>query len=157
MNTYTVVWVLEVEAANPEEAALKALQVQRDEESQALAFDVTLGESSQFVDLAPKDPPKAEKGAYVVELYNAIWGDLECHFDYSKGSRGSYEGGLQMEPDEPESCDLYAAYWQGHDVSNLLIDAHKADLEEIALYRMTEDAADDFNEPDDDDFYAGAI
>ena len=153
MAHYKVTWIIGIEADNPTEAALKALQIQRDEESQALAFDVESGDQGQCIDLAPTDPPKAEKGAYVTNIYHGIWGELECHFDYSEGCRGSWEGGQQMEPDDPETCTLYAAYWQGHDVSNLLEDDHKEELESVALQRMEKDADEDY---DDSHHYAGA-
>lgn len=40
MKTYRVVWEIDIEANNPQEAALKALQMQRDKESTATCFDV---------------------------------------------------------------------------------------------------------------------
>lgn len=40
MNTYTVSWVIEVDADNAVDAAKEALLIQRDPESTALVFDV---------------------------------------------------------------------------------------------------------------------
>lgn len=158
MTQYKVTWTVDIEAANTTDAALKALQMQRDEESTATVFEVAHGILTQTVDLAPKDAPKAEKGAYVADLCHVTWGDLECHFDYSKGEKGSWEGGQQMEPDDPERCDLYAAYWQGHDVYNLLDDDDKSELEDAGLGHMERDADGDY-ESDyyDDKFYPGVV
>ena len=40
MNTYQVVWVMDIDADSHEEAALKALKVQRNPESTATVFAV---------------------------------------------------------------------------------------------------------------------
>lgn len=158
MTQYRATWSIDIEADSPEDAALQALQIQRDEDSEALVFEVKWGILTQSVDLAPTDPPRPEKGAYVIDVYHIVWGNLECHFDYSKGEKGSWEGGQQMEPDDPERCDLYAAYWQGHDVYNLLDADDKSELEEAGLGRMERDADGDY-EPDhyDDEFYPGMV
>ena len=40
MPEYMVIWSIEIDAANPEDAARKALAIQRDTESWALVFHV---------------------------------------------------------------------------------------------------------------------
>ena len=40
MTQYLVKWEIDIEADNPEEAARKALEIQRDRNSRALVFDV---------------------------------------------------------------------------------------------------------------------
>jgi hypothetical protein len=60
MAEYAVEWRIEVEAANPEEAARKALKIQRDKRSIATVFHV-FGESiddETVIDLAEIDAGK---------------------------------------------------------------------------------------------------
>lgn len=40
MNSYSVVWAIDIDAESPEEAAQKALQYQRDPNSTATVFNV---------------------------------------------------------------------------------------------------------------------
>jgi len=64
MTDYVVTWVIDVDADSPEEAARKALDIQRDPESTANCFDVAeYGEDcrenhGKYIDLGecPNDP-----------------------------------------------------------------------------------------------------
>lgn len=40
MKTFTVRWTIEIDAETPEEAAWKALEIQRDQDSLATAFNI---------------------------------------------------------------------------------------------------------------------
>jgi hypothetical protein len=52
MKTFTVRWTIEIDAETPEEAAWKALEIQRDQDSLATAFDVCDKEGNHtWVDL----------------------------------------------------------------------------------------------------------
>lgn len=51
MPSYNVTWDIEIDADSPEEAARKALLIQRDPTSMAQVFDVSDGEEITRVDL----------------------------------------------------------------------------------------------------------
>lgn len=56
MHTYTVTWTIEVEADYAEEAARKALAIQRDTDSIATVFEVSRpGLRTVMVDLTPEE------------------------------------------------------------------------------------------------------
>ena len=59
--------------------------------------------------------------------------DLECDVEYEKASKGSWSEGQQMEPDEPESATLCAAYVRDVDVLTMLDDDQIAKIEEAFL------------------------
>ena len=59
--------------------------------------------------------------------------DLECDVEYEKASKGSWSEGQQMEPDEPESATLFAAYVRDVDVITMLDDDQIAKIEEAFL------------------------
>ena len=50
MKTYRIVWTIEVEAENPLEAAREALSIQKDEDSEALYFEVLDPNSNEIID-----------------------------------------------------------------------------------------------------------
>jgi hypothetical protein len=57
---YKVKWEIDIEASSPEEAAWEALKIQRDKQSEAIAFDVrsqSTGEET-FVDLLGEEDPR---------------------------------------------------------------------------------------------------
>jgi len=47
---------------------------------------------------------------------------IECEYDYSPPERGSWEGGMQMEPDYPAYVELCTACIHNQDVLDLLND-----------------------------------
>lgn len=51
MNEYTVIWEIDIYANSPEEAAEKALAVQRDTDSMATVFQVWDSEGCYDIDL----------------------------------------------------------------------------------------------------------
>jgi hypothetical protein len=51
MKQYTVIWTIELDAVSFEDAARKALTIQRDSESIANVFDVSDGKTSEQIDI----------------------------------------------------------------------------------------------------------
>jgi hypothetical protein len=51
VKEYRVVWEIDIEAESPEEAAVKALDIQRDASSTAVVFDVELDGAFTRIDL----------------------------------------------------------------------------------------------------------
>lgn len=76
--------------------------------------------------------PSPERGTERFE-YTLGEIDLSCDIEYTRPCRGSRECGVQMEPDEPESAELCAAYVRDVDVLELLSEDQKADIEEAFL------------------------
>lgn len=58
---------------------------------------------------------------------------LTCHLEYEPAERGSWEGGMQMEPDYPANMTLCAAYLRGIDVSQILSSDMVEEIEVAAL------------------------
>jgi len=64
---------------------------------------------------------------------------LVCEIDYTPYSRGSFErGGLQIEPDEPESIEVYSAKLNGIDIISLLSDEVVGSIDQMALEQIHE-------------------
>lgn len=55
MRTYNVVWEMDIDAENPEEAARRALEIQRDKESIATCFKVFDRGVCTEIDLTERD------------------------------------------------------------------------------------------------------
>ncbi len=51
MTEYRVIWEIDVEADNPYDAAIEALKIQRDVESEALYFSVTERKSNTTTEI----------------------------------------------------------------------------------------------------------
>lgn len=60
---------------------------------------------------------------------------VTCHMEYEPAERGSreYGSGLQLEPDYPASMTLVAAYLRGVDITEILSDDMKEEIEVEAL------------------------
>lgn len=78
------------------------------------------------------EAPRAYQGT---QRFEYTLGDvaLACDVEYEPACRGSWSGGMQMEPDEPESCNLVHAYVRDVDISELLSDDQVAEIEEAFL------------------------
>lgn len=63
---------------------------------------------------------------------------LVCHLEYEPAERGSYQHGLQMEPDYPAQATLIACYVRDVNVYELL-DGDKVDQIEICAARDLEE------------------
>lgn len=61
-----------------------------------------------------------------------------CHLDYTPAERGSWSGGMQMEPDYGAECTLGAAYVCGVNIIELLSQKQCRDIEEKALIEHLE-------------------
>lgn len=61
-----------------------------------------------------------------------------CHLDYSPAERGSWSGGMQMEPDYEAACTLEAAYVCGVNIIDLLSQKQCRQIEEEALIEHLE-------------------
>lgn len=99
--------------------------------------------------LTPQHPsaPSCPKG---LEVFTYYIGDVEltCHMEYEAPCLGSRERGtgLQMEPDYDAGATLCAAYAYGGEVTDLLDDDKRAEIE-IAFLEQEPDCDD---EPDFD-------
>jgi len=83
--------------------------------------------------------PRPEKGT---ERFYYTLGvvDLACDIEYEAACEGSteYRGGPKMEPDEPESAELCAAYVRDIDISQILSEDQIAEIEEAFLCQERE-------------------
>lgn len=73
-NSYKVKWEIDIEAQSPEEASWLALQIQRDRNSEAVAFDVetqSTGEET-FVDLLGEEDPRIKKIKSIINEHGSF-------------------------------------------------------------------------------------
>lgn len=65
--------------------------------------------------------------------YSFAGGILNCKIDYEPPERGSWQDGVQVEPDVPASVVLYEAYVDDIDIMDLLSEGTILDIEDAAL------------------------
>lgn len=65
--------------------------------------------------------------------YNFAGGILKCELEYVPEEKGSWEDGVQMEPNYPAVMDLLSAYIDDIDVMDLLSSGAIYDIEDKAL------------------------
>ena len=65
--------------------------------------------------------------------YDFAGGTLNCELEYEPAEKGSWEGGLQVEPNYPACMTLYNAYINAIDVVDLLSGQTILDIETAAL------------------------
>ena len=70
--------------------------------------------------------------------------DYECELEVYEGCRGSYEGGMQMEPDEPPSAELVSACVDGVEKVHELTDEQVTAIE-VAFLSQDFDESESFD------------
>jgi hypothetical protein len=89
--------------------------------------------------------PPCPKGleVYGIEL-EGIW--LTVHLEYEPEERGSYQGGLQMEPDYPECVSIHAVYADSHvNIVRLLSEELIEEIQATYLHDLSiESEGDDY-------------
>ena len=65
--------------------------------------------------------------------YDFAGGTLDCRLEYEPPEKGSWEDGMQIEPDYPANMALYNAFINDIDVVDLLSEDTIRDIEIAAL------------------------
>lgn len=116
MNTYEVIWTIDIEANSPEDAARIAREIQADKNSEALAFDVVKKDGDSILIELPMPE---------VEDFHAMSKD---------GYLFTIEAGVPFNPDELErkgclvSRDIEELYQKAADIVH---GAENSDTEEV--------------------------
>lgn len=88
MNTYRVIWEIDIDAENEVEAAQKALQIQRDSNSEALFFDVknVYEQVDEQVDLNMHELPDGDifQGSLTPEERDELY-EIAIEDEYNNG------------------------------------------------------------------------